>query len=72
MFEVHVGGPLAFYLDKCGRIGVGIDRQVVGGERNFKVVTSMDMRRAIGVGITEDSGEAVFATRDIDGLEEVG
>ena len=70
--EVHLGGPFAFGFDAGGRISVGLDCRVVGSKRNFKAVESMAVRSAIGVKIVEEVGEADFASRYIDGMEEVG
>ena len=72
VLERHLGGPFAFVFDMSGRFGVGLDRQAVGGKRNFEAVVSVAVRGELRIGIVEEAREAVFAIRDIDGLEEVG
>ena len=70
--EGDLGNPFAIGFDAGGCFGAGLDCWVVCGKRNFEAVVSVAVRGEVRIGIVEEAREAVFAIRDIDGLEEVG
>ena len=64
--EGGLGNPFAIGFDAGGCFGAGLDCWVVCGKRNFEAVERVDVYVKVGVGITNEAGEAVFAARDID------